>query len=273
MKISNKENTITEALEKMSNIEAPKNIKSMVSASEWDARVNLAALYRLIALHHWDDMIYTHISVRVPGTEDQFLINPWGMMFEEITASCLIKIDINGTPLSKTPYIVNPAGFTVHSALHKERPDAHCIIHLHTADGAAVSAQRHGLLPISQHSLVCHDRVAYHAYEGIALDLEERERLVKHMGNKPLMLLRNHGTLSIGIDCGTAFMGIYYLERACSIQIKALSSGVDLLNVVDSSIAEHTARQSQTVFNGIESKLAWPGLLRRLDRRDPSFRE
>src|SRR5665213_194827 len=195
-------------------IPATHNIPSMegkVSAEEWKTRVDLAATYRLVALHGWDDMIFTHISPRIPGPEHHFLINPYGMLFEEITSSSLVKIDVDGNKVGESAYNVNPAGFTIHSALHMNRDDAHCIIHLHTVDGVAVSAQADGLLPLDQHAmLICGD-IAYHDFEGVALDLDERERLVADIGTaKHLMLLRNHGTLALGKSCADAFLRIYY---------------------------------------------------------------
>src|SRR5271168_3348139 len=179
------------------SLAAPGSLKGKVSAGEWQTRVDLAALYRLVALYGWDDMIYTHISARLPGPEHQFLINPFGMFFGEITASSLVKIDLNGAILQETPYFINPAGFTIHSAIHAAREDAHFVMHLHSDQGVAVSAQAEGLLPLSQHALIVMPRLAYHDYEGIALNLDERERLVADLGEtKTLMLLRNHGTLA-----------------------------------------------------------------------------
>src|SRR3954469_85667 len=174
------------------------SLKGKVSAEEWQARVDLAALYRLVALHGWDDLIYTHISARIPRAEHHFLINPYGMLFEEIPASSLVKIDLEGNILQETPSFINPAGFTIHSAIHAAREDAHFVMHLHSDDGVAVAAQAQGLMPITQHSLIVLPRLAYHDYEGIALNLDERERLVASLGDKTLMLLRNHGTLATG---------------------------------------------------------------------------
>src|SRR5262245_58199200 len=199
------------------------SLKGRVSAEEWQARVDCAALYRLVALHGWDDMIFTHISMRVPGPEHHFLINPYGMMFEEITASSLVKVDLDGNIVAPTSYYINPAGFTIHSAIHAAREDALCVIHLHTDAGVGVAAQRHGLLPLTQNSLLVLPQLAYHGYEGIALNLDERERLVKDMGDKKLMLLRNHGTLSVGASAAEAFIGIFFLERACAQQVSALA--------------------------------------------------
>src|ERR1700755_3158017 len=173
------------------------------------------------------DLIFTHSSVRIPGPEHHFLINPYGMFFDEITASSLVKIDLEGKVLQETPYFINPAGFTIHSAVHAARDDAHYVMHLHSDQGVAVSAQKEGLLPLSQHALIVLPRLAYHDYEGIALNLDERERLGADIGDKTLMLLRNHGTLSVGETAANCWVGMYYLERACTMQVKALSAGQD----------------------------------------------
>ncbi len=247
------------------------SLKGKVSAEEWNLRVDLAACYRLVAHYGWDDMIFTHISARVPGPEHHFLINPYGLLFDEITASSLVKIDVNGKKVQETPFPVNPAGFTIHSALHMNRDDAHCIIHLHSTDGVAVSAQAGGLLPLDQHAmLICAD-MAYHDYEGVALDLDERERLVKDIGTKNMMLLRNHGTLAIGKSCADAFLRMYYLERSCSMQVRALAGGTKP-NMPNQGVPEKTAQQGEEAFDGIIGPLAWPALLRKLDRIDPSYR-
>ena len=207
-------------------VHAIPSLEGKVSDEEWKLRVDLAATYRLVAMYGWDDMIFTHISARVPGPEHHFLINPYGLLFEEITASSLVKIDIDGNKVDDSPYPVNPAGFTIHSALHMNRDDAHCVIHLHTDDGVAVSAQADGLLPLDQHAMMISGDIAYHDYEGIALDLDERERLVADIGtDKHVMMLRNHGTLTLGKSCADAFLRMYYLERACSMQVRALSGG------------------------------------------------
>ena len=247
------------------------SLEGKVSAEEWNLRVDLAATYRLVAHYGWDDMIFTHISARVPGPEHHFLINPYGLMFDEITASSLVKIDLDGRKVADSPYPVNPAGFTIHSALHMNRGDAHCIIHLHSTDGVAVSAQADGLLPLDQHAMVIADDLAYHDYEGIALDLDERERLVKDVGDRNLMLLRNHGTLAIGRTCADAFLRMYYLERSCSMQVRALAGGVKL-NWPNQGVPQMTAEQGREAFDGLLGALAWPALLRKLDRMDPSYR-
>src|SRR3569623_1650468 len=203
------------------------SLKGKVSAEEWQARVDRAALYRLVALYGWDDLIYTHISARIPGPEHHFLITPYGMLFEEITASSLVKIDLEGNILQETPYFINPAGVTIHSAIHAARDDAHFVMHLHSDDGVAVAAQKSGLLPLSQHALIVLPRLAYLDYEGFALNHDDRERLAADIGDKTLMLLRNHGTVSVGDTAANCWVGMYYLERACTMQVKALSGGVD----------------------------------------------
>src|SRR5690242_5961407 len=248
------------------------SLEGQVSDAEWNVRVDLAATYRLVALHGWDDLIFTHISARVPGPEHHFLINPYGLMFEEITASSLVKIDVDGNKIGESPFPVNPAGFTIHSALHMNRDDAHCIIHLHSTDGVAVSAQADGLLPLDQHAMLIIGDLAYHDYEGVALDLDERERLVKDIGaEKHLMLLRNHGTLALGKTCADAFLRMYYLERSCSMQVRALSGGVKV-NWPNQGVPEKTRGQGAVGFDGPIGAMAWPALLRKLDRIDSSFR-
>jgi ribulose-5-phosphate 4-epimerase/fuculose-1-phosphate aldolase len=244
------------------------SLKGKVSEEEWKARVDLAALYRLVALYGWDDMIYTHISARIPGPEHHFLINPYGMFFEEITASSLVKIDLEGKILQETPYFINPAGFTIHSAVHAAREDAHYVMHLHSDQGVAVSAQKEGLLPLSQHALIVLPKLAYHDYEGIALNLDERERLVHDIGDKTLMLLRNHGTLSVGRTAADCWTGMFYLERACKQQVMALSVGRE--NVLFAPQASQDEVMKQT-SRGIGGGLAWPGALRRLDRELPGY--
>jgi len=246
-------------------------LEGRVSPEEWQQRGDLAATYRLVAHYGWDDMIFTHISARVPGPDHHFLINPYGMLFDEITASSLVKIDVDGQKVEDSPFPVNPAGFTIHSAVHMNRDDAHCVIHLHTTDGVAVSAQADGLLPIDQHAMMISGEIAYHDYEGIALDLDERERLVQDIGNKNAMILRNHGTLTLGKSCADAFLRMFYLERACSMQVRALAGGVKS-NAPNQGVPEKTAAQGAMAFDGLVGSLAWPALLRKLDRIDPSYK-
>src|SRR5690349_16165584 len=193
------------------------NVRELVSPEEWQVRVDLAAAYRLVAYYGWDDLIFTHISSRVPGPEHHFLINPYGMMFDEITASSLVKVDLDGKVVLDSPYFINPAGFTIHSAVHAAREDALCVIHLHTEYGIAVSAQRNGLLPLSQQALVALASLAYHDYEGLALDESEKPRLVADLGNKDSMILRHHGLLTVGRTAAEAFLAMFILERACKI--------------------------------------------------------
>lgn len=244
------------------------SLKGKVSAEEWQARVDLAALYRLVALHGWDDAIYTHISARLPGPEHQFLINPYGMYFGEITASSLVKIDLDGNILQETPYFINPAGFTIHSAIHAAREDAHYVMHLHTDQGVAVSAQKEGLLPLSQHALIVRTMLAYHDYEGIALNLDERERLVADIGDKRMMLLRNHGTLAVGETAAECWINMFYLERACKQQVMALSIGRENVLFAPQAAQDEVAMQ---VSRGLGGGLAWPGALRQLDRALPGY--
>ncbi len=245
------------------------NVKAQVSAEEWQVRQDLACLYRLVADHGWDDMLFTHLSARVPGPEHHFLLNPLGMMFHEVTASSLVKVDAEGNKVLDSEYDINPAGFTIHSAVHMAREDAHCVMHLHTDDGVAVSAQADGLLPITQHAMQVGE-LAYHEYEGVALDLDERERIVRDLGDKQFMILRNHGTLTVGRSCVDAYMAMYYLERACTMQIRALSGGVTI-NQPPQGSAEKAAEQSKLLFDGTAGPLAWPPLMRKMERLDPSF--
>jgi ribulose-5-phosphate 4-epimerase/fuculose-1-phosphate aldolase len=256
----------------MSAAHGSNSVRQRVSEEEWRARVDLAACYRLVALHGWDDLIFTHISMRVPGPEHHFLINPYGLLFEEITASSLVKVDLDGVVVLESPYPVNPAGFVIHSAIHVAREDACCVLHLHTPQGQAVSAQSHGLLPITQTAMMLTDDVAYHDYEGIATDLEERERLVADLGTKGSMILRNHGTLTVGRDVPEAFLRMYFLERACEAQVLALGGGAPI-NEAPAGTPEKTAAIARQAFDLVAHRLAWPALLRRIDRVDPSYKD
>lgn len=241
---------------------------------EWEARVDLAAAYRLVALYGWDDLIFTHLSARVPGPEHHFLINPYHLMFEEITASSLVKIDLEGNPVGPATSPVNAAGFTIHSAIHMAREDAHAVMHLHTPHGQAVSAMAFGLLPHTQTAMIAQHDIAYHDYEGIATDLDERARLVADMGDKHAMILRNHGTLAVGDSIAACFLRLYFLERACEAQVLMLSAGRDHLNNPPQGVAEKVARQSNPDGMGrLAEKLAWPALLRKLDRVSPGYRD
>jgi ribulose-5-phosphate 4-epimerase/fuculose-1-phosphate aldolase len=248
------------------------NVREQVSAEEWQARINLAAAYRLVAHFGWDDLVFTHISARVPGPEHHFLINPYGLMFDEITASNLVKVDLTGKIVMETPYQINPAGFTIHSAVHAAREDALCVMHTHTVHGVAVSAQKQGLLPISQQSLVALASIGYHNYEGLALNEDEKPRLVADLGDKQCLILRNHGLLTVGQTPAEAFLMMYNLERSCQVQILAASGGAELVPVAK-PILDGVAAQVQIVTKGLGAELVWPGLLRRLDRIDPSYRD
>ena len=249
---------------------AEQDLRTEVSDEEWAQRVDLAALYRLVALHGWDDFLFTHLSARVPGPEHHFLINPMGLCFDEITASSLVKVNIEGEKVIDSPYEINPAGFTIHSAVHMAREDAMFVMHLHTDDGVAVSAMADGLMPLSQHAMQLGE-IAYHYYEGVALDLDERERIVADLGDKQFLLLRNHGTLTVGTTANAAFMAMFYLERACTMQVRALASGN--VNVPPQGAPEKAAQQSTGLFDGSVDRIAWPAWLRKLDRVDSSFRE
>jgi ribulose-5-phosphate 4-epimerase/fuculose-1-phosphate aldolase len=256
----------------MTTGQEPASVRQKVSEPEWQVRVDLAAAYRLVAHYGWDDLIFTHLSVRVPGPDHHFLINPYGMMFEEITASSLVKINLQGEIVAPSPHFVNPAGFTIHSAVHAAREDALCVIHLHATYGIAVSAQKSGLLPISQQSLFALASLAYHDYEGLALNEDEKSRLVADLGNKNNMILKNHGLLTVGKTPAEAFLSMYILESACRIQILAQSGGATLLSVPDPTL-DKVASQLGAVTVGQGAQLAWPGLLRKIDRIDPSYKQ
>jgi len=247
-------------------------VKTCVSPEEWETRVDLAAAYRLVALYGWDDLVFTHISARVPGPEHQFLINPYGMMFEEITASSLVKVDLDGRKVMDSPYEINPAGFTIHSCIHRAREDALCVVHVHSANGVAVSAQRQGLLAISQQSLFILSTLGYHDYEGLALNPEEQPRLVHDLGDKHCLMLRNHGLLTLGRSPADAFLLMYTFEAACMIQVRAQAGGQELIPIPPTIVAGIQAAAKQ-VTRGLGGALAWPGLLRKLDRANPGFRD
>lgn len=246
-------------------------VKENVSNEEWQRRVELAAAYRLVALYGWDDLIFTHISARVPGTENEFLINPYGLLFDEITASSLVKIDLEGNKLLESPHFINPAGFTIHGAIHEVRHDVGCVLHIHSLHGVAVSAQKEGLLPISQQSIFPLSSIAYHNYEGVALNAEEKPRLVNDLGESNFMILRNHGLLTCGTTVAEAFLFMYVLESACRIQILAQNGGKELIPVPPPIIAGAKA-QFQAVSKGLGADLVFPALLRKLDKIDDSFR-
>ena len=242
-----------------------------MTTEEWQARVELAALYRLVALHGWDDMIFTHLSARVPGPEHHFLINPYGWLFGEITASSLVKVDLEGRVVDPTPHRVNPAGFTIHSAIHAAREDAMFVLHLHTDAGVAVSTHEEGLLPLTQHALIVLPSLAYHDYEGIALHLDERQRIVRDLGGCHAMLLRNHGTLALGATAGAAFLNLFMLERACAQHVMALSAGRGGVRLASQAARDEVRAQMAGPMAAMASMLAWPWLLRRVQRESPGF--
>ncbi len=252
------------------SITTPMDVRRQVSADEWARRLDLAAAYRLVAHYGWDDMIFTHLSARVPGAEPHFLINPYGFLFNEITASSLVKIDIDGNVVLDNGYPVNAAGFTIHSAIHMAREDAHAVMHLHTEAGVAVSCMNGGLMPLNQTALIVCNDVAQHEYEGVALHLEERERLTKDLGRKNAMLLWNHGTLAVGRTVAECFMRLYYVERACAIQVKALTAGA--LHLPSQQSIDATVQLGATpgAITYLAS-LAWPALRRMLDKEDRSY--
>ncbi|MEP7155501.1 MAG: class II aldolase/adducin family protein [Betaproteobacteria bacterium] len=248
------------------------SVKDNVSAEEWQARTDLAACYRLIAHYGWADLVFTHITAKIPGVENQFLINPYGMMFDEITASSLVKIDLAGNKLdTANPFPINPAGFVIHSAIHAARSDAKCVLHVHTPNGIAVSAQKNGVLPISQQSIFVLASLAYHGYEGVALNDDEKPRLVNDLGDRNFLMLRNHGLLTVGETIPDAFLLMYIFETTCNIQIRAQSGGGEL-TPIPQAIVDGAQKQAKAVTKWLGGNLAWPGLLRKLDRMDPGFR-
>jgi ribulose-5-phosphate 4-epimerase/fuculose-1-phosphate aldolase len=251
------------------SVEIP-SLKGKVSDEEWAIRVDLACAYRMVAYYGWDDLIFTHLSARVPGPEHHFLLNPYQLMFEEVTASSLVKVDIQGNPVEPTPFITNPAGFTIHSAVHMARDDAMAVMHLHTPAGQAVAAHSEGLLPLTQTAMLVRGDIGFHDYEGVAVDLDERERLVANLGDKSAMILRNHGTLAVGKNVGECFVKLYFLERACQAQVMALSAGKDV-NMPPQGAPEMTAQQGAVGLNVAANLLAWPALKRKAYRLDPSF--
>ena len=258
-----------ESVKALESVEIP-SLEGKVGDEEWAIRVDLACAYRMVAHYGWDDLIFTHLSARIPGPEHHFLLNPYNLMFEEVTASSLVKVDVQGNPVEPTPFITNPAGFTIHSAIHMAREDAHAVMHLHTPAGQAVSAHSEGLLPLTQTAMLIRGQVAFHEYEGVAVDLSERERLVADLGTKNAMILRNHGTLAVGKNVGECFIRLYYLERACQAQIMALSAG-DNLNTPPQGSPEITAQQGEVGLPLAANLLAWPALKRKAYRMDPTF--
>ncbi len=272
----NRVDTMTRPFEGVRPATAPEGQVSIpslvgkVSDEEWAIRVDLAAAYRLVAYFGWDDLIFTHLSARIPGPEHHFLLNPYQLMFEEVTASSLVKVDVAGNPVDPTPFITNPAGFTIHSAVHMARYDAHAVMHLHTPAGQAVAAHQGGLLPLTQTAMLVLGDLAFHDYEGVAVDLDERARIVADLGDKGAMLLRNHGTMAVGGNVGECFLKLYFIERACEAQIMALSAGDDVNRPLQGA-AELAAAQGGKGLKMAANLLAWPALKRKAYRLDPSF--
>ena len=246
------------------------SVRSQVSVEEWQMRVDLAACYRLVALYGWADLVFTHISARIPGPEHHFLINPYGLMFDEITASSLVKVDQQCNKLIDSPYPVNPAGFVIHSAVHEVRDDIQCVLHTHTRAGVAVSAQKAGVLPISQQSTFVVASLAYHDYEGVAFRDEEKPRLQADLGHKTYLMLRNHGLLTVGRTVADAFLNMYVFESTCQIQIAAQAGG-DLISV-NPKIVEGVAQAMKVQTGGMGGAFVWPALLRKLERTDASYK-
>ena len=247
-------------------------VRSRVSEAEWKLRVDLAAAYRLVALYGWDDLIFTHISARLDGPEHHFLINPYGFTFDEITASSLVKVDLDGKKVMDSPHFINPAGFVIHSAIHAAREDAKSVLHTHSVNGVAVSASKHGLLPLSQQSSLVLAALGYHDYEGIALRDDEKPRLVRDLGTNPFLMLRNHGLLTVGKTVAEAFLLMYTFEAACMIQLRAQAAATELVHV-SPEVLEVNKTAASAVTLGMGAQLAWPALLRKLDRRLPGYGE
>jgi ribulose-5-phosphate 4-epimerase/fuculose-1-phosphate aldolase len=248
------------------------SLKDKVSPEEWAARVDLAACYRACAMFGWEDLVFTHISLRVPGQENQFLINPYGVFFDEISASSLVKIDLEGNKVEESPFPVNAAGFIIHSAIHEGRHDAKCVLHTHTFNGVAVAAQHGGLLPLSQHSLGVLADLAYHDYEGPALNADEKPRLVADLGTAHNLILRNHGLLTVGETVADAFVHMYYLESSCDIQVRAQAGGGELIHIRKEILeTAYGTMQRGGGAGSRASRLVWPGILRKLERLDPSY--
>lgn len=246
------------------------SVKDQVSEAEWQARVDLAACYRIVAHYGWDDLVFTHISARVPGPEHHFLINPYGLMFEEITASSLVKVDLQGNIVMDTDYNINPAGFTIHSAVHEARDNAKCVLHLHTNAGVAISTLKNGLEAYSQQSLFALSSLSYHEYEGVALNPEEKKRLVADLGDSVFMILRNHGLLTCGETIADTFLFMFLLQRSCEIQLQAQATGQPMIKIPD-QILQGIQAQAEQVTRSAGGALAWPGILRKLDRVNPGY--
>jgi ribulose-5-phosphate 4-epimerase/fuculose-1-phosphate aldolase len=247
------------------------SLKEVVSAQEWQLRVDLAACYRLVALYGWSDLVSTHISARVPGPEHHFLINPYGLMFDEITASSLVKVDQRCNKIIDSPFPVNPAGFVIHSAVHEARNDIQCVLHTHTRAGVAVSAQKCGILPISQQSTFVLASLAYHGYEGVALRDEEKPRLQADLGDAEFLVLRNHGLLTVGKTIADAFLAMYTFENTCRIQLDAQAGG-ELISI-DPRIIAGVAQAAKMQTADLGGAFVWPALIRKLDKLDPGYKD
>ena len=247
------------------------SVKDIVSPEEWAIRVDLAACYRMVAHYGWDDLIFTHISARVPGPEADFLINPYGMLFEEVTASSLVKVDLDGNKVLDSDFDINPAGFNIHSAVHAAREDAHCVLHLHTNEGVAVSILEDGLEAFSQASLFPLSGLSYHDYEGVSLDPDEKQRLVADLGDNNFFVLRNHGLLTCASTIPDAFLFMYIMQRAAETQLLAQGTGKPLIKVPDAILAGIQS-MAKEVLKSSGGQMAWPGILRKLDRDYPGFR-
>jgi ribulose-5-phosphate 4-epimerase/fuculose-1-phosphate aldolase len=246
------------------------SVQAQVSAAEWDVRVDLAAAYRLVALFGWDDLIFTHISAKVPG-EEAFLINPYGLGFDEITASCLVKVDLQGEKLMPSAFEINPAGFLIHGCIHEARKDAGCVLHTHSINGVAVASQKNGLRPITQFAAALLHTLAYHDYEGLALNDDERPRLVQDLGANHCLILRNHGLLTVGETVYEAFNHMFRLEAACMAQLRAMSGGAEVLPIQQPILDMAKAQLEQVRLGSRPGSMAWPALLRRLERSNPGF--
>lgn len=246
------------------------SIRQHVTPNEWEARVDLAAAYRLVALFGWDDLVFTHISAKIPG-EEAFLINPYGLGFDEITASSLVKINLQGEKLSESAFDINPAGFLIHSCIHEARKDAGCVLHTHSINGVAVASQKQGLLPVTQFAAGIWYTLAYHDYEGLALNDSERPKLVSDLGDNCCLILRNHGLLTVGPTVQTAFSYMHRLEAACMSQLRAMSGGSELIEVPESILSIAKEQLNKVRLGSAPGQIAWPALLRRLERQNPGF--
>lgn len=258
----------------MSAIAAAKHdipsLRDRVSPGEWDARVQLAAAYRLVHMHGWQQsLIYTHISARVPGEDGHILLNPFGLRYDEVTASNLVKIDLDGKILDDTPYKINQAGYCIHSAIHAARPEVACVLHTHSEDGIAVSSLEEGLIFTHQEALMFYGVTAYHDFEGIALDLDERERLVRDIGDNMVLVLRNHGLLTVGRTIGEAYTLMFFLEKVCSAQLKTMTTG-GRINPIPEEVMERTAGQFD-VRNCVCGEREWAAMRRMLDETDSNY--